>query len=393
MNHLPRPMLPGLFTLICGLLFCTSALAVPRMSLTAGTPCSACHVNGQGGGMRTEIGWGTALYTGAYIPEKFEEMESNSYFDGLIAVGLDARVQVARFGTPSPGSDELPARRVIPMQLQPYVSAYPTEWLTLYGSYNVGPSVLRGDGICNPVYAGQSCFEAAAKIQPSYTAPYVRLGNFQPSIGIRHDDHTMLQRGDAKNARQPVIAPNYAELGGELTYTPVHWFSTDAGAFRAANLSEAIADDEVVGENDIAYLGRAQVMPRLDDLDLVSWIGASLYGAGSWHIENYFVGVGKLDTASLMFEVSRSDRGKERDYKTLNLMAKVDVPIKEWIVLSGRVEQATTNENDDEFQTQQAVVGAEFFPVPFVEIRPEYRFTRTDRYQVGQYALQLHVFY
>lgn len=393
MNHLPRPMLPGLFTLICGLLFCTSALAVPRMSLTAGTPCSACHVNGQGGGMRTEIGWGTALYTGAYIPEKFEEMESNAYFDGLIAVGLDARVQVARFGAPSPGSDELPKRSVIPMQLQPYISAYPTEWLTLYGSYNVGPSVLRGDGICNPVFAGQSCFEAAAKIQPSYTAPYVRVGNFQPSIGVRHDDHTMLQRGDAKNSRQPVIAPNYAELGGELTYTPIHWFSTDAGVFRAANLSEAIADDEIVGENDIAYLGRAQVMPRLDDLDLVSWIGASLYGAGSWHIENYFVGVGKLDTASLMFEVSRSDRGKERDYKTLNLMAKVDVPIKEWIVLSGRVEQATTNENDDEFQTRQAVIGAEFFPVPFIEIRPEYRITRTDRYQVGQYALQLHVFY
>ncbi len=280
MNHLSRA-LSGSLAIGSLLLLSSTALAVPRMSLTAGTPCSACHTNGQGGGMRTEIGWGTALYTGAYIPEKLEEMETNSFADGLVSVGFDARVQVARLGTPSPGTEELPSRVIFPMQIQPYLSAYPTEWLTLYGTYNVGPSVLRGDGFCEPVYAGQSCYEAMAKIQPSYTAPYVRVGNIQPSIGIRHDDHTMLIRGDATNARVPIIAPNYAELGGELTYTPAYWFTTDAGVFRAANISEAIGDDEVVDKNNVAYLGRVQFMPRLDDLDLVSWIGASLYGAGS----------------------------------------------------------------------------------------------------------------
>ena len=137
------------------------ATAVPRMSLTAGTPCSACHINGQGGGMRTEIGWGASVYTGAYIPEKLEEMESNSYFDGLLSVGTDIRLQTFR-GSVAPGSDELPSRLYLPMQLQPYIASIPTEWLTLYGSYNIGPSVFRGDGLCNPVYAGQSCFEAAA---------------------------------------------------------------------------------------------------------------------------------------------------------------------------------------------------------------------------------------
>ncbi len=368
------------------------ATAVPRMSLTAGTPCSACHINGQGGGMRTEIGWGASVYTGAYIPEKFEEMESNSYFDGLLSVGTDIRLQTFR-GSVAPGSDELPSRLYLPMQLQPYIASIPTEWLTLYGSYNIGPSVFRGDGLCNPVYAGQSCFEAAAKIQPSYTAPYVRVGNFQPSIGVRHDDHTMLLRNDAASPRTPIIAPNYAELGAELTYVPAHWFHTDAGVFRAANLSESIADEEVVGKNDIAYLGRVQFMPRLDDIDLVSWIGTSLYGAGSFKMENYFIGVGKLDTASLMVELSRSTRGKDKDYKTLNFMTKLDVPIKEWIVLSGRVEQGTTQNAGNESQTQQAVLGVEFFPIPFVELRPEYRYTRTGTYALAQYTLQMHVFY
>lgn len=379
------------------LLSTAQAVAVPRMSLTAGTPCSACHVNGQGGGMRTEIGWGASLLTGAYIPEAYEEkLESNTYFDGLLSVGADLRFQTARSTNVAPGSSELPDRVYFPMQLQPYLASVPTEWLTLYGSYNLGPSVFRGEGLCNPTYPGQSCYEAAAKIQPSYTAPYVRVGNFQPSIGIRHDDHTMLIRNDAINVRVPIIAPNYAELGAEMTYVPAHWFQTDAGVFRAANISEAINDPEVIAKNDIAYLGRAQVMPRLDDLDLVSWIGASLYGAGSWHMENYFIGIGKLDTASVMVELSRTSRSwSEKNYETLNFMTKLDVPIKEWIVLSGRVEQGTTtlDGETDPSQTQQAVLGVEFFPLPFVELRPEYRYTRTENFALAQYALQLHVFY
>ena len=74
-------------------------------------------------------------------------------------------------------------------------------------------------------------------------------------------------------------------------------------------------------------------------------------------------------------------------------MTKLDVPIKEWIVLSGRVEQGTTQNAGNESQTQQAVLGVEFFPIPFVELRPEYRYTRTGTYALAQYTLQMHVFY
>ena len=388
------PVLALHLATLLGCLLATSstASAVPRMSLTAGTPCSACHINGQGGGQRTEIGWGTGLFTGAYVPEKFEELESNAFFDDLISVGADVRFQSFR-GAPAVGSDELPARRVIPMQIQPYLAAYATDWLTLYGSYNLGPSVFQGAGLCDPVYAGQSCYIAAAKIRPSPLAPSVRLGNIQPSIGIRHDDHTMFIRGDVANLRAPVIAPNYAELGAEMSYVPAHWFQTDAGVFRAANIAEAIGDEQVVSPNDVAYLGRVQLMPRWDERDLVSWIGTSLYGAGSWHMENYFVGIGKLDTAALMFEVSRGDRGQESAYRTLNFSAEVDVTFREWLVLSTRVERGTTTDRGELLEAQQAVIGLEFFPVPFVEIRPEYRYTRTDSYQIGQHTLQLHFFY
>ncbi|MBU6161625.1 MAG: hypothetical protein KGO50_10915, partial [Myxococcales bacterium] len=42
------------------------AHATPWMSLQAGTPCATCHTNVQGGGGRTEIGWGNSLYTGMF---------------------------------------------------------------------------------------------------------------------------------------------------------------------------------------------------------------------------------------------------------------------------------------------------------------------------------------
>ena len=52
--------------------------------------------------------------------------------------------------------------------------------------------------------------------------------------------------------------------------------------------------------------------------------------------------------------------------------------MKDWIVFHGRVERAqtervTTDILDEVAVTWQYVVGMEFFPLPYLEIRPEYR--------------------
>ena len=45
----------------------------------------------------------------------------------------------------------------------------------------------------------------------------LRIGHFQPSIGIRYDDHTMLCPAGSRSKYHPVIiAPNFAEYGAEL---------------------------------------------------------------------------------------------------------------------------------------------------------------------------------
>lgn len=394
------------FTICVGVMWMhADAHATPRMSLSAGTPCSACHINAAGGGGRTEIGWGSMAYVGALTYDQIgldalHNLESNSVADYTVALGADIRVQVARLGRPRTQtqadgtiSTNLPDRRIFPMQIQPYVGWLATDWLTLYGTYAIGQSTFQGE-VCDPIYPGSSCYAALAKIQPSYDAPFFRVGHFRPSIGIRQDDHTMLTLTNAATPRQPLLAPNYAETGVEMSYQPTYWFRTDVGGFRARNISAAIGDPEVVGPNDAAALGKITFMPRIDALNMTTWLGSSLFWANKFGLESYFVGLGLMGKGSLMFEVNRSRRLNDLDYRTLNMMTILHVQAFDWLVPYVRVGQATTQQSpNEEIQTRQLVVGTEFFPVPYFEIRPEYRIIQTEDYILGQYALQLHTFF
>ena len=64
-----------------------------------------------------------------------------------------------------------------------------------------------------------------------------------------------------------------------------------------------------------------------------------------------------------------------------------------WVSASLRAERAQTQTATDESITWQYVAGLEFFPVPYIEVRPEYRLVETDDYRFGQATLQVHLFY
>ncbi|MFU8803911.1 MAG: hypothetical protein ACNA8W_08900 [Bradymonadaceae bacterium] len=393
-----------IFTLIvlCG----ASVFALPRMSIMSGAPCATCHVSPQGGGMRNEIGWGVSSMLGAV---EYDDIGmgfmtaplSNEVIDELLSIGLDARIQVARFGAPQLSVDDrgdalvtTPDRRVIPMQIQPYMAVMPHHTLTLYGTYAAGAGTFRGD-FCDTPFAGQSCYEAQAIYKPSTSLPALRAGMIQPSMGVRHDDHTMLIRHDAANPRGTLIPPNYAELGAELTYRPRYWIHGEAGAFRAVNLADAIGNEAITSANDVAYLARLGWTPRLDfdSFSLVGSIGASTFGAGDFRMDNVFVGGGLLDRVSLFLEAANLSYGPTIDRQGRNLSALLSVQTYEWLVFEGRIEEARTFLDEELFRTRAAILGIQFFPVPYIELRPEYRLTRTETYAMGQYTIQLHLFY
>lgn len=382
-----------------------TAEALPRMSATAGSPCSTCHYNSDGGGLRSEIGWGTQWMTGAFDHEQtglgfLYEQDTNQVLDWL-AVGGDMRIQMARLGEPTASLNdsgeqvvEAPTRRVIPMQLQPYVALMPFDFLTVQGSYAIGPDIVRGE-LCSTPYAGQTCWQAHASLDFDPNWPTLRLGRFRPSMGMRHDDHTMLTYLDASRSRGFLIPPNYAEYGAELNYQPRSWLKADAGVFLSQQLADSVADEDLVDPLSPAYLGRLTYLPRFDiggSASFYGWLGASVYGSGQFRMDQAFLGLGWLDKASLQLELTHLDYGSSQERRGINTSAMLSVPIRDWFVADARVEQALMVADDDA-RHQAAVLGLQFYPVPFVKLRPEYRINRSDDWTMGQYTVQLHLFY
>lgn len=407
--------------------------ATPRMWLTAGTPCGACHVNPSGGEMRTELGWSSMRRTGALTYEALgaaaDDHATNAWFRGSISVGGDFRLLGARLGrpevvdTPTGTETRYPDVTWFPMQLQPYLAVRPTNELTLYGSWVVGPETFRAGEICDPVFPGMGCYSTFVLYEPAAAGLSARAGVFQPGIGVRHDDHTILIRGDAADRRTPIIPPSYAEAGAEVAWQPRQWIRGEIGAFHTGNLDESLNSvARTASLWPVAYQARVTVQPALelggaashgsaadapddfddfDDFDalaevqhptvLNTWLGASAYGSGDFLTLNGFAGLGLHQGLAFLAELSRTQRTQR--HVTLNGHVGASWSIVPWFVVAARAERAQTDTRDERFVVKQYVAGVEIFPIPYLEVRPEYRLAETDTYRFGQTTLQVHFFY
>ena len=194
-----------------------------------------CHITAQGGAQRDELGQYSMDGIGLLAPN-YVLPGKTAYADGLVLMGADLRGQMARSHT-SPEAE----RKVFPMQVALYSVVRPSNALKIEGSYNFGPEK----------YAGQRAWTASAIYQPNYNWPALRVGHFQPTIGMRYDDHTMLvrQTPDVAGATS-LIAPNYAEYGAEVHYYKKLWLSLTAGIYSARALSEnTVQQDASLIEN------------------------------------------------------------------------------------------------------------------------------------------------
>ena len=358
-----------------------SLSALPRFSLLTGTRCSACHFNPQGSGIRNELGWSTMNRVGLISPESvgldslFANDETNTYFDGVLTFGIDARLQMAKLGAP-PNAE----RKIIPMQLAPALAVQPFEWLTAYGTYNFGPAR----------YPGQTNFDAAVMVQPDITLPSLRLGYMQPSIGIRHDDHTMFVRRDAAGYRTPLIPPNYNELGAEINYEGLRWLTVNAGAYSAHNLAKK--SELFLDSTKPAMLARVVLWPQLLDEGINGMAGGSFYGNQDFRMLNGFAGFGLADKATVYGEGSFFKNAAGRIIR--NMMIQSTYQLAQWVNLEWRYEWGLSEHpSTGPFYAHSFVIGSEFFLFPYLELRPEYRYVETSDYTLGQYALQIHAFY
>lgn len=410
------------YHILCGMLLFLACggemVALPQFSLLTGNKCLNCHITTQGSGLRNDLGWYMAkdmkLLSAHTVGLEFiEKAESNSLADGALLLGFDARFQMTR----SPSSVNA-MTRFIPMQTSLYAAWMATPWMTLEATADVGGFIGLALGRQLP-FVGQQAWMASALIQPSLTLPQLRVGHFQPSIGIRYDDHTMLVRQVAGASTVPIIAPNFAEYGAEINYDGLQWLSLTAGAYLPRSLGQlrtvnsfgesapllggaidtaARASNLSALTGSPSYLARVAFTPRTEDHVLNSYFGASYFTNRTFSMVNIFAGAGLSDRVALQAEYVLSGVSEGRQTRNYSVMLTYQalsglLPFVRFERGTTRISAPNASDGIAELYSVQATIGAQIFPIPFVELRPEFRFYDTENFRSTRWNLQLHLFY
>lgn len=376
-----RTLLPGALLIWMIVAFPAVGSAIPRFTLLSGSRCSNCHFNPQGSGLRTELGFWAMNEVGALTLEEVGlgglASESNTLFGGKLTLGMDLRAQSVRVGRP-PASERI----TFPMQVAAHAAwGSSEEGFNVSGGYNAA-TIKRS-------YPGQSAWNAAVAWRPSPTSIGIRAGMVQPSIGIRHDDHTAFVRMEGAEFRTPVVPPDYAEYGGEISYEGQAWLTLNAGAFASQNLQEI---DPTVEPGSLSYSARLILWPQLLDHEINGMVGGSALLNGEYSMVNVFAGIGIGGRAMIYGEGMFSNNADDRRLR--NFTAITALQLFEWLTLETRYDWGQTERPpSDLFHASAFTLGAQFFPIPYLELRPEYRVYQNDEYRQGQYAIQLHLFF
>lgn len=379
--------------------------ALPQMSLLSGNRCSSCHVNQQGGGTRNDLGWYTYRDVSAFQPAKgimedFWGIQDTlrDWIGAKSNIGFDMRFQYIRSRNPESEAS------FFPMQFSVYGHHQFTPWLGIEGAYNVGP--IR--------YKGQQSWSGSVLLQPGIDLPQVRIGMFQPTIGIKNDDHTTLNRQIAADWLTPeiltpysqmsLIAPHFASPGIELGYEGLHWLSVHAGVFSNSILNQNAVTHDTSGS--LAFTSRIMFWPRFFENSLNTYIGASILVNGEMSITQLMLGVGLTDRLSLNIESTLSNISHDRSIEPRNITfrpgesrtvsAELMYQIEPWLLPYIRSEYAELNQDANMQSTiiRQFIIGAQMFLLPNVELRPEYRIFDTYRPgMIGRWGAQLHLYY
>lgn len=380
-----------------------SSFAIPQYTLLTGNRCNSCHVNFQGGGLRNDLGWYAMEGNGLIKPAEIglgsleKVFNTNTLFDGKLTLGFDFRLQNTR----SLKTTDL-TRKTFPMQGSIYAAYQPTTWLTTEGQFDLGALRAKDLSSLPYSYAGQRAWSGSVMIQPTTEYPQLRVGYFQPSIGIRYDDHTMLTRKIPGQILDYLFAPNYADFGAEITYFSSLWYSVSAGIFSADGLKKQRVDLKdgssrtlISNPSNPSLVARVTFTPSILDHTITSNIGASIYRNGDFQMLNAFLCVGYSDYVSLMAEYMQAE---SKDIRTTrNISTEVMVKVMNPLLVYVRPEYGTTdfaqlNSTDTRYQ-MQLTFGTQIFVLPFLELRPEYRIIDNDDVRLNRWTVQAHVFY
>ncbi|MCO5249908.1 MAG: hypothetical protein M9949_00615 [Candidatus Kapabacteria bacterium] len=398
------------------------AISRPQYSIlqTYGTKCTNCHINANYGGARNFGGFLARKDIGLIQPDDIGLQglydflgEGTELFDGTVNWGLDMRLQNARWAQTS-RKEEVRVdtmvvrptieRKTMLMQIAPYVQIQAASWLRIEAMYNFAYDIHD-----DMRYPGQQAFYAGVTIQPWQHLPSIRVGYLNPPISLDFDDHTMLVRQVSGLGRSmPLIPADYAELGFEINYDGLEWLNASFGMYESKNMAKIITEGvPLVNENTMSSVLNLSVHPQLPYglqgfMGLSHFFNSSLktddgiyFGNNYLTISSVYLGIGLADRVALMAEYINSTKQTLQEVNNYSL--ELTYQFMEPIHVFGRYESGKTDimRSGQIWEAKQYVLGAHIYPLPFIDLIPEYRIY--DRADVpgtsAQWAFQVHIFY
>lgn len=365
------------------LFFCSTALiqlsALPRFSLLQKDKCSSCHFDPSGGLMRNKNGFFFGKNVVSMISQRDEDFKLSQKISDNVYFGFDYRSQFLY-------SQEKKRTDFQDMTGSIYLAASVSNKIDVVARYDIVQNL--GEGF------------AVARILPNDS--YIKVGSFMPDFGIRLDDHTAYTRGGDYG----LLFANGAIQG--LIYNPL--FSI-TGLEVGARFSDITTLTASVGKSklngtlttDPTWTARFEVTPSIDKIAFL--FGASysstktkIYNANGvqvmpTNLYGGFAGMG-YKGFSLMGEYDVANdytgNGNKSNAMMIELAYQLMVGL-DAVVRYDRFDPNTVKTNDEHVHL---VLGFEFFPYSFIEIRPQYRINiENPNLDNDAFVLQFHFWY
>lgn len=367
----------------CVLAGALPAGALPRFSLQESEGCHLCHANPSGAGLRN-----------AYGVEKFgndtlaahQKRDIDTAISDHLRVGGDIRTQAYAYiddldGVEGATDTTDVANGFFTMQADLYA-----HWeLTDHASVYIEQDILRGAS------------EVFGMMASEDHERYVKMGAFLPNYGLRVDDHTAFIRGGSPRSDGEdglLWEPNYTDSGVEVGAEIADIYLT-GGIYNGGSIS-AIPDRD----DEKAFLGRAEKYVDLGRLR--GLLGGNVYTNNNAEIDGRmllaggFAGVGG-DVWTLMAEVDFADKYLIDDAGTgglqsLALFVEGTFRVAKGIHIIERFEFFDPDLDLESGRYWRGSLGAELYPIPYLEIKPTFRYTGQPdgSADLGEALLQAH---
>jgi len=361
-------------TIVLSFILTTVSFSLPRFALSQKDRCADCHVNPTGGIVRNENGFFFGKNIVSMISPRDEDFKLSPKISESILLGFDYRSQFMY-------SEELKRSDFMDMSGAAYISAALAPNIDVIAKYDFVQRIWEGYGV--------------AKILPNES--YIKAGSFVPYFGLRLDDHTAYTRGGDYGL---LFSKGIAQ---GLIYNPLY---VEAGIEVGANLSDDILMTASVGKPkshstfafDPTYTARLEYSPVIEKIQFTfggSYAAAktnlftqvlktSLYGGFAGFGYKRFTLMGEYDIAKDYLASGTTTKAIMIE-ATYNLTVGLDAVV--------RYDKLETGLTIGDKNFSHLIIGAEFFPYSFIELRPQYRINYAGDHKEGSFVLQFHFWY